>query len=290
MGMTAELVLAFERQSDATAFRCLRQEPPWKIVRGFVLEDGESLVHLNNISGGVFGGDALKLTAHLLAGAEVQVTTTGATRLYRPRQDACDASLISSFRLERGAMLQYLPDPLIPFRGSRTIQKNFYSLEDGATLFCWETVAPGRTAAGEVFAYERLRLATEVRVQGRPIYNDRLLLEPSRRSMHSSARFGAAKYLVTFLAVRAGSSAEEMRALEQVLESVVYGREFQGEPAQEGAKSSTLWGVTTLPAHGVLVRGMLDSAVAIPAMLQTLWSEAKRHLCGRVAIAPRKTY
>ena len=290
MGMTAELVLAFEQHGSATAFRCLRQDPPWRVVRGFVLTDGEILVHLHNVSGGIFGGDALKLTAHLLPGAEAQITTTGSTRLYRPRTGVSDASLVSCFRLEQGATLEYLPDALIPFRESRTFQKNSYSLEEGATLFCWDTVAPGRTAAGEIFAYERLRLATEIKVAGSPIYNDRLLLEPSRWPMRTPARFGAAKYLVTFLAVRAGSSAAEMRALEQALESVVYRTEFEREPAREGEQSSSLWGVTTLPAHGVLVRGMLDCSVTIPAKLQTLWSAAKRQLCGREAIAPRKTY
>lgn len=290
MGIEAELQLEFARQPHRTSFRCLRQDPPWKIVRGFTLEHGESLVHLNNVSGGIFGGDALKLSVRLHPGAEAQITTTGATRIYRPRPHAAEAMLVSEFKLGRGASLEYLPDALIPFRSARAFQKTSYSLDDGATLFFWETVAPGRTASGERFDYERLKLATEIHVQGRPAYCDRLLLEPSSSPMHSPARFGGCAYLVTFVAMRAGLTAAELRALEQSLESVVYDEVFQGEPPPEGQPRTSHWGVTALPAHGILVRGFTDSAVEIPAMLHTLWSRAKGHLCGRVAIAPRKTY
>jgi urease accessory protein len=247
-------------------------------------------VHLNNVSGGIFGGDALKLSVQVHPGAEAQITTTGATRIYRPRPEAADAMLVSEFKVGKDALLEYLPDALIPFRSARAVQRTSYSLDEGATLFFWEAVAPGRTAAGELFDYERLKLTTEINVQGRPVYCDRLLLEPSSSQMQSPARFGSCSYLVTFVAMRAGCTAAELRALEQSLEAVVYDASFQGEPPHDNQPRTSHWGVTALPAHGVLVRGMTDSAVRIPAMLQTLWSQAKRHLCDRVAIAPRKTY
>jgi urease accessory protein len=290
MSSEAELQLEFSRQSHRSVFRCPRQDPPWKIVRGFTLEHGESLVHLNNVSGGIFGGDALKLSVRVHCGAEAQITTTGATRIYRPRPEAADAILVSDFKVGKDAVLEYLPDALIPFRSSRAFQRTSCSLDEGATLFFWETVAPGRTASGERFDYERLRLVTEVDVQGRAVFRDRLLLEPANSPMRSPARFADCSYLVTFLAMRAGLTVPELRALEQSLETVVYDADFQGETPSEGQPRASHWGVTTLPAHGVLVRGMVDSAVRVPAMLQTLWSQAKYHLCGRVAIAPRKTY
>ncbi len=290
MSTAAELQLEFERQPGYTSFRCLRQDPPWKIVRGFSLENGESLVHLNNVSGGIFGGDSLKLSVHVCAGAKAQVTTTGATRIYRPCPEAADAMLVSEFYLDKDAILEYLPDALIPFRSARVFQQTAYSLQDGATLFCWETVAPGRAASGELFAYDRLRLSTEINVMSKPIYTDRLLLEPANSSMTTPARLGKNSYLVTFLAVRAGSTAEEIRILEESLEEIVYAPGFQGNNLSGSSPTTSHWGVTTLPAHGVLVRGVTNSACRIPSILHSLWSRAKQQLCGRVAVPPRKTY
>ncbi len=282
--MNAELSVEFVRKAEATAFRCLRQDPPWKVVRGFTQGTGESLVHLNNTSGGVFGGDSLKLSVKLCRGSEAQITTTGATRIYRPRSHTPDATLISEFQLGQGAILEYLPDALIPFRQARVLQRTAFSLEEGATLFYWETVAPGRAAAGELFQYERLRLVTEITALGRPVLNDRLLVEPQRCSPFKPSRFGSYTYLVTFVALRIGSTSFEIASLEENLAPIIFDQDREGE------KQDSMWGVSTLPAYGVLVRGLLSSPVKIPCLLHSLWSVAKRQLCAGVAVAPRKTY
>jgi urease accessory protein len=282
--MDAGLELQFVRQGGSTSFHCARQDPPWKVVRGFNLATGGSLVHLNNVSGGVFGGDNLKLSACLAPEAEAQITTTGATRVYRPRPQTNEARLFSKFELGRDALLEYLPDLLIPFRGARVFQQTAFSLAEGATLFSWDTIAPGRAAAGEFFQYERLKLVCEIKVQGTPVLNDRLLLEPQRWPPCSHPIFWTSRYLATFLALRAGSNAAELRELKEGLEAVVLATECDNK----GRKA--FWGVTTLPAHGVLVRGMTDSSLGIPGMLCKFWSAAKRLLCKREAIAPRKTY
>jgi urease accessory protein len=278
--MEAEIELAFGARP--TSFRCLRQEPPWKVVRGFSLPSGASLVHLNNISGGVFGGDRLKLSATLEAGAEAQITTTGATRVYRPRAGTADAMLQAKFVLGRDSLLDYLPDALIPYREARILQQSEFSLADDAALFYWETLAPGRTASGELFAYQRLKIASVIEAAGRPVLEDRMLLEPARWPMRTPARFGSRNYLATFVAVRAGSTTQEVARLEEALWDALESTRREG--------SVTLWGVSALPAHGVLVRGMLASPVSIPATLSNLWSVAKQQLCGRTAIAPRKIY
>jgi urease accessory protein len=163
------------------------------------------------------------------------------------------------------------------------LQRTSYSLAEGATLFAWDTIAPGRSAAGEVFEYERLKIASEIEVGGKPVLNDRLLLEPRKWNFQSPAIFGASRYLVTFFALRAGSLEPELRALEEALQSVL------DRTANEG-QTKDYWGATTLPAHGGMVRGMTASPVAIPGILYELWSVAKQHLCGSHAEAPRKTY
>ncbi len=240
-------------------------------------------MHLNNVSGGILGGDSLKLSARLAADAEAQITTTGATRIYRPRPQSADASLISDFCLERNALLEYLPDALIPFRQARVFQRTSYALAEGSTLFAWETIAPGRTASGEIFEYERLKIVSEIKVGGRPVLNDRMLLEPRRWTLQAPSAFASCRYLVTLVAVRAGSGQGELRVLEEALREVL-------DAALTETAPGAFWGVTTLPAHGAMVRGLTNAPVGIPGMLYRLWAEAKRRLCGREAEAPRKTY
>lgn len=267
-----------------TDCRLLKQYPPWKVVRGFARQDGESLVHLGNVSGGIFGGDRLGLRARLECGAQAMITTSGATRVYRPRAAAPEAVLECEFTLGRGAVLDYLPDPLIPFGGARLRQQTVFSLEAGAVLLCWEVIAPGRTAAGELFRYERMKLATEVRVCGKQILNDRLLFEPSRFQPSAPAALGSYLYMVTFIAIRAGATSEEVRRLTETMTGV--NEETQGA----NGIAEEAWASTELPAHGILVRGALRSPLQIQRRLHSLWNTARREICGRTVEAPRKTY
>lgn len=283
MPMDAELELAFSRRGGTTECRLARQDPPWKVVRGFERPGGECLVHLGNVSGGIFGGDHLRLRAGLGRDTQAMVTTSGATRIYRPREAAPEAVLGCEFSIGRNAQLEYLPDPLIPFAAARLQQRTIFSLEEEATLLAWDVVAPGRTASGELFQYERIRLATDLQVCGKPILRDRLLFEP--RCFRPSARgvLGGYLYMVTFLIVRVGATSAEMRRLEEQMMERVEGL-CSAETADE------LWAVTTLTAHGVLVRGVLHSSLRIPHRLQALWSTARQEICGSTVDLPRKTY
>ena len=174
-----QLSLCFERER----FRVERQDPPWKVVRAFALPGYGRLVHLHNVSGGVLAGDRLALDVEVEAGAAAQITTTGATRLYRHRAGAADSEQRARFSVGDGALLEYLPDPVIPYAGSRHVQRTEFRLGREATLFWWEVLAPGRLAAGERFAFERLRVETEIYAGPRPVLREDFLLEPRRKEL-----------------------------------------------------------------------------------------------------------
>ena len=88
----------FERDGAAgrTVLAACAQRPPLKVVRSFPLEGGGALVHLHNLSGGVLGGDQLELDVEVGPGACAQLTSTGATRLYRSRSEAPTARQINN--------------------------------------------------------------------------------------------------------------------------------------------------------------------------------------------------
>src|SRR5207245_5131709 len=81
--MAALLWLRFEDRGGETILRLKQQQPPWRVIRGFPSGSGEALAHLHNVSGGVLDKDDLHLQVEVGAGARAQLTTTGATRVYR---------------------------------------------------------------------------------------------------------------------------------------------------------------------------------------------------------------
>src|SRR4051794_7147591 len=269
--MDGRLVLDF----DSDGMRVLEQQPPWKVVRAFRGEDGQSLVHLNNLSGGVLGGDQLGLTLRIGAGANVQVTSTGATRLYRARDGMPPSRCIADIHVGAKGMLEYLPDPLIPYADSDFEQCTAIRLDSDATLFWWETVAPGREAMGELFAYRRLSVSANICGPDGPIAMERMRLSSGQDSV---VRMGPFRYISTLYVCRPG--VVDWRAMEQRLTAI----------AEElSASDGVRWGVSGLHRHGLVVRGLSVRSNAIANSLLQFWRAAKLLLCDAPAVLPRKT-
>src|SRR5207244_7371148 len=130
--------------------------------------------------------------------ASAQLTTTSATRLYRPQPTIPDAVQTNEISVRENALLEYLPDALIPFAGARYRQNTKIHLDAGAGLFWWEIVAPGREASGERFAYERIELNLAIRAVGKIVALERNRLEPQVRLLHSPARLGTYRHFASF--------------------------------------------------------------------------------------------
>lgn len=255
------------------------QEPPWKVIRAFPQASGGALVHLHNVSGGVVAGDCLSLRIDVGAGAAAQVTSTGATRLYRHRDGALESQQRTMISVAAGGLLEYLPDALIPFGGSRHVQRTQVTLAERASFFWWEVLAPGRPAMGEQFAFDHLRIETSVCSPSRPLVLESFWLQPRLRSLRSAARLDGYLYTASFYAIQVGRPAADLRDLEAELRTAAH---------EVSEPRVMLWGVSRLVSDGVLVRGVSATARDLPATLVRFWATARRFLTGEEAVPPRK--
>lgn len=276
------LRFAYEQERQLTSLVGCEQEPPLRVVRAFPLTCGGTLLHLHNLSGGVLGGDQLAVEIDVGPSARVQLTTTGATRIYRSRsEDTEPARQHCTVRIQAGGLLEYLPDQLIPFAGSRYQQVTRIEMEQDAGLFWWETIAPGRLARGESFAYELLQLQTDIVAAGQPIACERFKLEPQRAAMASPLRLGSYRYHTSFFLCRIGLPAARWQALE---------RELTELALRLTRADEIVWGVSTLVVHGLLVRAVSQRGYDIAPGLLAFWQAAKCALYGENAVLPRKMY
>jgi urease accessory protein len=264
-----------------TVLTVCQQQPPLQVVRAFPLHDGAALVHLHNISGGVLGGDQLQLSVDVGAHARVQLTSTGATRLYRSRNGLAAAIQTTEITVGSNGLLEYLPDPLIPFAGAHYRQATRIELAAGAGLFWWDILAPGRAARGEQFEYELLQITLDIVASGQLIASERVKLQPSLRPLASPGRFGPYRYVASFYICRVDWVAMRWLALEEQLNQLARNLTRPGD---------VLWGISTLPAHGLVVRAMSSNGRALLPGLLTFWRAAKLALYGQEAIPPRKVY
>jgi urease accessory protein len=264
--------------TSLTQLTVVQQQPPLQIVRAFTQPDGPAVVHLHNVSGGVLGGDRFHVRIGVGVGAQAQLTTTGATRLYRSRMEHDLAEQTTLVDVSSDAVLEYVPDATIPFAGSRYQQTTKITLSEGAGLFWWETIAAGRVARGEAFAYDLLRLKLDIEAAGRLIASERMELEPGKQGLSTRARLGPYRYFTTFYICYVGLSAARWLELEACL----------AELAQRLSIEDSVWGVSTLPAHGLVVRALSRSGRTLHRGLLQFWQQAKRELYSVDAVPPRK--
>ncbi len=280
-GVQGRLDLAFESQAGRTFLRIQQQAPPLRVIRAFPLPGGGTLTHLHNLSGGVLSGDRLEMKVHLGCRALAQLTTTGATRLYRCQDRVQLACQSSQIQVGENALLEYLPDPLIPFAGSRYRQNTVIDLAAGAGLLWWEIVAPGREAMGEVFQYHYLETSVAITAGGYPLALERACLEPALRPLTSPARLGSYRYYATFYMCRVGLDEKLWPTIEARL------TELAGRLTEPG---EILWGASLLPAEGLVVRAVSRTGRAISAGLLEMWRAGKREIWQQEAVVPRKIY
>ena len=163
VGPQAELI--FTRAPDGRTFISQQRVGyPFHITRPFYLDSvpaGMLTLYLQSVSGGIYRGERLALSLEAEAHAEAQVTTQSATIVHRMK-DGGEAHQEMIIRAGAGALLEYLPDPLILFPGARFHTKLRLMAEPSATVIvCDAFTQHDANSAGGRFE----RLASETRIE-----------------------------------------------------------------------------------------------------------------------------
>jgi urease accessory protein len=171
--------------------------------------------YTSSFGGGLVDGDDVRLGIDVGPGAQALVTTQGSTKAYRGtvRQEV-RASVAS------GGLLALLPDPLVAFAGARVSSLVEAELARDATLVLVDSLEAGRVAAGERWAAALCELRIRIRVDGRVVLDDGLLLDPAHGSV--TRRMGPFDgwAAVVLLGPLARAAAEALRADERPAHSL----------------------------------------------------------------------
>ncbi|HEU4324852.1 MAG TPA: urease accessory protein UreD, partial [Roseiflexaceae bacterium] len=248
------LDLLLEQAGDRTRPTRATAAPPLQVSRARYDNPAHpgalalTVIHL----GGVLAGDRYDMRVALGPGAHASITTAAATQVYRMPEGEAEQTLRIS--LAPGSRLDWLPEPLILFGGSRFRQRTLVELAPGARLALLEVLTPGRLARGECFAFERYEGRVEISAPGgRLLAAERALLEPARRPPSTPGMFGDTP----------------------VLGSLYLLGDFDAEAAAARlhAREQPALGATPLPGGcGLLVRLLGPSPSAVQRLLKEVLS------------------
>jgi urease accessory protein len=207
------------------------------------------------------------------AGSAVHITSQSATKIFRMQEDL--ASQRITLHLHDHAFVEYLPDPVIPFRDSRCYQRIMLTIAPASTLILGEILLPGRVAHGERHVYTLYRSDLEARrPDGVLLFADRMHFMPQQTPLRSPGRLGGYDVLGSLYFVTQQMAARE---LVQRLRICL------------AAHTDVLVGVSELPnACGVFVRMLGLSSLSVKEAFRLAWNEARLALRGVPAPDLRK--
>ncbi|WP_371631286.1 urease accessory protein UreD [Streptomyces sp. NBC_00341] len=271
------LDLAFAVRGGRTELVERYQKTPLQIMRPLWIDPalpGMSYVYLMATGGGYAQADRYRMDFRCGPDTQVHLTTQAATKVFRMEHDY--ASQRVHLTAEAGSYVEYLPDPLIPFKDARFYQRTEVTVASGATVVVGDTLTAGRLARGERHAYRVL--ATDLRISrpdGTLLALDTLRLTPGGEgeSVLGPGVFAGHDHVASLFVVTGRAPAAEVAdALHGAL-----------------APLGVLYGVSVLPREcGAWVRLLDDSPIRVAAAHQAAWQSVRRLLTGHPAPDLRK--
>jgi len=275
-GKVGVLELALARRGGTTRVEHQYQRAPLHVYRPIHLDANlpeMAFVFVQQFGDGFVDGDRCRIDIDCGADAAVHVTTQAATNLYRAERNF--ATQLVDLRAGRGALLEYLPDPVVPFRGSRFFQRTRLTADPDATVILAELLLPGRVARGEIHAYDLYWAETEARrPDGTLLFADLLRFRPTEGEGPQSLGLLGGRDVVATLHVvtQRVPAAELVEPLRQAMTD--YG---------------VLAGVSELPNEcGASARVLGTTSKAVRAALTSAWNAARLALLGVPAPDLRK--
>jgi urease accessory protein len=240
--------------------------------------DGVATMLLLNPTGGLLAGDRLETRIALGSGCRVCLSTPSATRVYRSPGPAAVQRLVAE--VGSGAVLEWIPDHLIPSPGARLHQSTEIRLAAGATLLYLDAWAAGRVARGEEWGFDLLDTSLVIQDETGPLLRERAILAGSPRRDGLGGTEGL-PYIATFVAVQAaGVAVRPGAAWEELADALQTG--LDALPA--GGRA----GVCALGRGGLVARVLCPSAPALQTSVEVLWAACRHRLLGLAAARLRK--
>jgi urease accessory protein len=265
-----ELDLRFTKAGNRTILYHCRHLGPLRVQKPLYPE-GLEICHVVVIHppGGLADRDDLSICLTLEQGAHSVVTTPGATKWYKAKDG-------STFRvtivLQRGAVLEWLPNENIYFAGASAQTNLRIELAADAIACGWDINMLGRIASGESWETGVLRAATEfIREDGSPIWSERTLLQAGSELVRAPQGLGRYPIFGTLWCVGGKSQPDAIAAL----------------AAELPFTSQLRAGISLLPDGVLLVRAVGRQIEPVKSLMIDCWSRIRPMVVGRNAQALR---
>ena len=270
IGKNGYMRMSFSRRDERTAMIDLEHRTPYMAQRALYWDEGlpnMACVYMITTSGGTLQGDRISLEIDVEADAYAHITTQGMTKVQT--MDINYAAQAQTFRLCENAYLEFMPDPIIPFRNSKFITETHIVRHPSATLIYSEILLPGRRyhRADEYFGFDVFSSCVKgFDPSGQEQFCEKYILEPERTNLRQVGIMGAFDVYANVLFLTPKANADAVHDL--------VGTGFNVE-------DGLAWGASKLPNDEGLVFKVLGNEVKqVKDKIRDFWIIARKVVTG----------
>jgi urease accessory protein len=274
-GKVGLLELALAPSAGKTRVVSQYQRAPLHVYQPIYLDPGRpdmAFIYLQQSGDGLVQGDRYRLDIQGAGGAAVHITTQAPTKIFAARDNF--VTQLVNLRAGAGSLVEYLPDPVVPCRGSRLFQRTRVIADPLSTVIVADTLLPGRVAYREAHAYDLYWAETEVcRPDGSLLFTDLLRLRPDGGGQPPAPLGGFDVIASMYVLAPEPEPAALAGALRAGLDDT----------------AEVLVGVSELPnSCGVAVRLLGTRSATVQRAVREVWDLARKTLIGLPAPNLRK--
>lgn len=244
---------------------------PLRVQRPFYPQDGHCHIYILHPPGGVVGGDAVAIHAHLAAHSHALFTAPGSSKFYK---SAGDVSLWQQrIVLEKNASCEWLLPENIFFNGAKAHLNTEIHLHPDSRLLFWEQNCYGLPANQQVLSAGQLFAKLQVWLDGVIQFNEIQRFDAQSRDQRLcvGAHLRGHPLQATLLCYPCDA------------DLLASARAF----LQNWTLTGCLYGMTLLDAGLLVVRVLAEDIETIQTLMRALWQHLRPAVLGKPALAPR---
>lgn len=232
----ARLGLTFNFSDYGTQLARTKRVGPLSIQKAFYPEGRDCAhIYLLHPPAGIVSGDTLQVDISLESKAHTLVTTPGANRFYRAREDSQiglpEQKQLTQVDLAKQAKCENFPLETIVYQGAHGINHVLVNVKSDSVYLGWDITCLGLPSSNQPFSQGKFSQLNQVYCDDKLIYHDRIAINSSNQVQQHIAGLADKTVFATFLAYGPNELVDQ-NAQTQLIESlrqIVEEQELQNE-------------------------------------------------------------
>ncbi len=181
----ARLNLEFAKRKRGVRLVKCEHEGPLYVQKAFYPEGSDCAhIYLLHPPGGLVTGDTLTIGVNALVGTHALLTTPGAGRVYKAREQGGIQTQNLHLKIEENSVLEWFPLETILFPAAQARMRTRIDLEKNAVFMGWDVTCFGLPANNITFDTGSVDQNTQIWRDGRILLNESLVIETALKDDH----------------------------------------------------------------------------------------------------------